>query len=162
MHKRSDTGNNWDTLRDKIIGLGERSVRKSYYPELRARLAELERFRALLDQSNDAIILLDAGDMTVVDLNPIKVEVQVLEAEIRYLSEGRRASVTFAAFPDETFNGRVETINPVVNPDDRTARVTVVLENADGRIKPGMYARVALEAQYYPDRILVPRSDFLE
>jgi len=98
----------------------------------------------------------------VVDLDPIKVEVQVLEAEIGYLTEGRRASVSFAAFPGETFNGRISTINPVVNPDTRTARVTVLLSNPQGRIKPGMYARVSLDANYFPDRILVPRTAILE
>jgi len=100
--------------------------------------------------------------MTIVDLDPIKVEVQVLEREIGYLTEGRRASVTFAAFPGETFRGRVSTINPVVDPDFRTARVTLLLSNPRGRIKPGMYARVSLEAEYFPDRILVPRSAILE
>lgn len=100
--------------------------------------------------------------MTIVDLDPIKVEVQVLEKEIGYLQEGRRATVSFAAFPGETFNGRVSTINPVVDPEFRTARVTLLLSNPGGRIKPGMYARVSLEAQSYPDRILVPRSAILE
>lgn len=100
--------------------------------------------------------------MTIVDLDPIKVEVQVLEREVGYLTEGRRASVTFAAFPGETFTGRVSTINPVVDPEFRTARVTVHLANPEGRIKPGMYARVSLEAQFFPDRILVPRSAILE
>jgi RND family efflux transporter MFP subunit len=100
--------------------------------------------------------------MTIVDLDPIKVEVQVLEKEIGYLQEGRRATVSFAAFPGETFTGRLATINPVVDPEFRTARVTLLLSNPQGRIKPGMYARVSLEAQYYPDRILVPRSAILE
>ncbi len=72
------------------------------------------------------------------------------------------ADVTFAAFPGETFTGRVSTINPLVDPDIRTARVTLLLSNPRGRIKPGMYARVSLEAQYFPDRILVPRSAILE
>jgi HlyD family secretion protein len=100
--------------------------------------------------------------LTVLNLDPIKVEVQVLEAEIGYLTEGRRASVTFAAFPGDTHSGRISTINPVVDPDSRTARVTVILPNPRGRIKPGMYARVALEADFFPDRILVPRSAILE
>jgi RND family efflux transporter MFP subunit len=100
--------------------------------------------------------------LTIVDLDPIKVEVQVLEKEIGYLTEGRRATVTFAAFPGETFSGRVTTINPVVDPEFRTARVTLLLSNPRGRIKPGMYARVSLEAQFYADRILVPRSAILE
>jgi PAS domain S-box-containing protein len=56
-------------LRDRLIGLGERSVRKSYYPELRDRLAELERFRALLDQSLDAVFLVELPDGKVADFN---------------------------------------------------------------------------------------------
>ncbi|MDK2973735.1 MAG: hypothetical protein PWP08_106 [Methanofollis sp.] len=55
------------TLRDRLIGLGERSIHKSYYPELQARMSDLERFRALLDQSRDAIFLIDAASGVVVD-----------------------------------------------------------------------------------------------
>lgn len=100
--------------------------------------------------------------MTVVDLDPIKVEVQVLEAELGFLSEGRRAEVQFAAYPGETFIGSIETINPVVDPDSRTGRVTVLLPNHDHRIKPGMYAEVSLDAEALPDRVMVPRSAILE
>ena len=100
--------------------------------------------------------------LTVVDLDPIKVEVQVLEAELGFLSEGRQAEVTFAAFPGTVFRGAIETINPLVDPESRTGRVTVLLNNRDGSIKPGMYAEVSLDAEALPDRILVPRSAVLE
>jgi RND family efflux transporter MFP subunit len=100
--------------------------------------------------------------LTMVDLDPVKVEVQVLEAQLGLLSEGRRAEVSFAAFPGELFVGAIETINPVVDPETRTGRVTVLLENADGRVKPGMYAEVLLDAEALPDRIMVPRSAILE
>jgi len=100
--------------------------------------------------------------MTVVDLDPIKVEVQVLEAELGFLGAGRRAEVRFAAYPGEVFTGTVETINPVVDPESRTGRVTVLLRNGDQRIKPGMYAEVSLDAEALPDRILVPRAAILE
>jgi RND family efflux transporter MFP subunit len=100
--------------------------------------------------------------MTVVSMNPIKVELNVLEQNIGYVREGRRASVTFAAFPDESFQGRVISINPIVDSSIRTGRVTLLLDNPGGRIKPGMYADAAVEAQYFPDRILVPRAAILE
>ncbi len=100
--------------------------------------------------------------LTVVDLNRVKVEVQVLEGEVGLLAEGRRARVTFAAFPGEEFVGRVQTINPLVERQTRTARVTLTIPNPDGRILPGMYARVALEARKFADRILVPRTAVLE
>jgi HlyD family secretion protein len=100
--------------------------------------------------------------VTVVDLDPIKVEVQVLESEVALLTAGRRAVVAFAAFPGEQFIGRIETINPMVEQQTRTARVTVIVPNRDHRILPGMYARVSLEARKFPDRILVPRAAVLE
>ena len=50
----------WETLREKIIGFGEKSVRKSYYPRLQESMAELERFRKLLDCTDDAIFWLKA------------------------------------------------------------------------------------------------------
>lgn len=56
-------------LREKLIGLGERSMRKSYYPELKARTEDLERFRALLDQVSDAIMLVNLQTLTVADAN---------------------------------------------------------------------------------------------
>ncbi len=161
-------------------------------PEVRAERERVARARSGLDQAEVAVeratLELDrtnirapfggrvasvqvvegqhvrVGDelLTVVDLDPIKVEVQVLESEIGYLQPGRKASVSFSAFPGETFTGTISTINPVVEQQTRTARVTVVVPNPNGHILPGMYARVSLEAQTFADRILVPRAAIVE
>lgn len=100
--------------------------------------------------------------MTVVALNPIKVEANVLEKDLGLLAEGRRATVDFAALPGQTYDARIQTINPVVDPETGAARVTLHVDNRDGRIRPGMYARVTLEAEAFPDRVLVPRTAILE
>ena len=65
----SNASDNWDSLREKIIGLGERSVHKSYYPKLQQQIAELKRFKALLDQSNDSIFLLEMPSCLIADVN---------------------------------------------------------------------------------------------
>ncbi len=98
----------------------------------------------------------------VVDLSRIRIEVQALETEVPFLEEGRAARVTLSAFPDTVLSGRVASINPVVDPRTRTARVTVVLPNREGVVKPGMYARVRIAARLYPNRIMVPRESILE
>ncbi|RMH14141.1 MAG: efflux RND transporter periplasmic adaptor subunit, partial [Gemmatimonadetes bacterium] len=100
--------------------------------------------------------------LKVVDLDPIRVDVNVLEAELGGLTEGRHGTVTFAAFPGERFRGRVVSVNPLVDEQSRTGRVTLLLDNPDGRIKPGMFADVTLDAQAYPDRVLIPRAALLE
>lgn len=56
-------------LWEKLIGLGESSHHKSYYPELQKRLDELERFKAFLDYSNDAIFLVEVPSGRIVDCN---------------------------------------------------------------------------------------------
>jgi len=59
---------NRDSLRDRIIGLGEKSIHKSYYPELKNRLAELERFRSMLDQSSNIIFIVNFPDFVIFDV----------------------------------------------------------------------------------------------
>ncbi len=98
----------------------------------------------------------------VVDLSRIRIEVQALETEVPYLEEGRAVRITLSAFPDTVLTGRVASINPVIDPRTRTARVTVVLANPDGAVKPGMYARVRIAARLYANRVMVPREAILE
>lgn len=100
--------------------------------------------------------------MTLVDLDPIRVEVQVVESELRWLREGNGAEVRLSAFPDTVFHGRIATVNPVVDPVTRTARATVVVPNSGSRILPGMFARVVLEGRAFEDRTLVPKEAILE
>ncbi len=100
--------------------------------------------------------------LTVVTLDPIKVSVSVLETAVVDLEEGRGASMVFSALPDTTFTGRIETINPKVDLETNTTRVTVLLPNAEGRIRPGMYADARLESRQFPDVILVPRTAIRE
>ncbi|MDR3567301.1 MAG: PAS domain-containing sensor histidine kinase [Syntrophobacteraceae bacterium] len=72
MKKHSDDPVSRDyrsPLRNQLIGLGETSIRKSYYPELQKRLAELQKFRVLLDQSNDAIFVMEVPSGRLMDVN---------------------------------------------------------------------------------------------
>jgi HlyD family secretion protein len=100
--------------------------------------------------------------LTVVDVDPIRLEVNVLESAIGYLAPGRGASVVFSALPGETYRGIIETINPLVDQKTRTARVTVRVPNPQGRILPGFYAKVQLDAERLPNRILVPKEAIIE
>jgi diguanylate cyclase (GGDEF)-like protein/PAS domain S-box-containing protein len=68
-------------LRDRLIGLGERSMAKSYYPELRRRLDDLERFRAVIDHANDAIFVFLADKWTVTDVNETALLLLGMERE---------------------------------------------------------------------------------
>ena len=58
-----------DNLRERLMGLGTRSVHKSYYPQLQTRLEDLELFHVLLDHASDLIFLVDTNSGVVLDAN---------------------------------------------------------------------------------------------
>lgn len=98
---------------------------------------------------------------TLVDASPIRVRVEVLESEAGLVRRGREARVRFAAYPTETFTGRIETISPLVDPERKTLQVIVNLPNPNLRLKPGMFAQIALDTEIFQDRLLVPASAVL-
>lgn len=67
MGKRSNSGE--ISLEQSIVGLGEESIRKSYWRQFRRSVADLERFRLLLDRAQDLILLVDTADETIIDVN---------------------------------------------------------------------------------------------
>jgi membrane fusion protein (multidrug efflux system) len=99
-----------------------------------------------------------AALFTLNEMNPIRVDVNVLEARIPEVEVGRRAELTFAAFPGRVFSGTIGSINPVVDANQSSGRVTILLPNPRYEIKPGMFATATIEARAIPDVILVPKS----
>eukprot|EP00831_Metopus_contortus_P038415 TRINITY_DN30206_c0_g1_i1.p2 TRINITY_DN30206_c0_g1~~TRINITY_DN30206_c0_g1_i1.p2 ORF type:complete len:162 (-),score=38.22 TRINITY_DN30206_c0_g1_i1:81-566(-) len=61
--------NSKPNLRDKILGLGKNSLRKSYYLPLRESAEGLQRYKALLDQTSDVICLLELPSLNFIDMN---------------------------------------------------------------------------------------------
>jgi membrane fusion protein, copper/silver efflux system len=92
------------------------------------------------------------------DLSGVWVEADVYEQDLRFVSLGETAWVDIAAYPGEPFQGRVSYIYPEVRMDTRTARIRVALDNRSGRIKPGMFATVSIDAPVAQQAVLVPRD----
>lgn len=99
---------------------------------------------------------------TVLDLSQVDVDVEVLQTRVTQLERGRRARVRFIALPGDTFPGRVVSLNPLVDPESETVRVTVRLENPEARVLPGMHASVEIAGRRYADRTFVPRDAIVE
>jgi len=98
---------------------------------------------------------------TVADLSEVWVEADIYEEELPLVSEGARATVSVAAYPGESFQGRVTYIYPFVEAQTRTVRVRIALANSDGRLKPGSYVDVVLDATL-GEGIVVPTNALLD
>src|SRR5574340_747589 len=70
-------------------------------------------------------------------------------------------SVTFAAYPGETFLGKVAYIYPSLNTETRTVRVRLELPNPGLKLKPGMYGTVTLQTDAVKT-LVVPKEAVLE
>jgi len=80
--------------------------------------------------------------LAVADLARIWAVASVPETAVGRVHAGQPVSVTVAAYPDQPFDGRVTRIAGAVDPDTRSVRIIAELDNRDGRLKPGMFARV--------------------
>jgi Cu(I)/Ag(I) efflux system membrane fusion protein len=84
---------------------------------------------------------------TVADLSRVWLMLDAYESDLAWLRYGQPVSFTVEPFGDETFNGTVAFISPVLDERTRTVRVRVNVENPDGRLRPGMFARGEVDAQ---------------
>ncbi|MBI3144665.1 MAG: efflux RND transporter periplasmic adaptor subunit [Pseudogulbenkiania sp.] len=89
-------------------------------------------------------------------LGTVWLEAAIPEAQASRARTGQPLVAHLAAYPGEEFKGKVIAVLPQTNTDSRTLRVRIELPNRDGRLKPGMFAQVRLEAGTGKPAILVP------
>lgn len=82
--------------------------------------------------------------LTIENINPAKIVVNVSESYYSKVSQGMPASIVVDALEGETFEGKVSLIYPTLNPVSRTFPVEIEVNNADQRLRPGMFSRVTL------------------
>ena len=145
MKRPSDSDNAKRALRDKLIGLGERSIRKSYYPLLHKQLDELEKNRSYLEQKSAALLNM------LEDLEEARQELAASQAQYRTLVENINdvifsvdldGTVTYVSPTIEEISGRTPEqmvgrhFQETVHPDDRAALADRFEEDLAGRSKP--------------------------
>lgn len=113
----------------------------------------------------------DPGDMTgqqpvltVGQITPqVKVMINVTENDLSKVKAGMPVSVTFDAYPDDSFAGRISRVYPTVDPATRTFQCEILVSNPETKILPGMFARVTMDLGtqsnvVVPDRAIVKQT----
>ena len=83
---------------------------------------------------------------TVADLSRVWIQAALPEAALSKVRVGASAKVTVPAYPGETFTGKVGHIGAMLDKDTRTVAARIEVPNADGRLKPEMFATATIEA----------------
>jgi membrane fusion protein (multidrug efflux system) len=81
----------------------------------------------------------------VAQTSPIKLRFRLPERYLGSLREGQAVRATVDPYPGQTFTGRVTQIGGVVDSATRTVMVETELPNSDGRLSPGLFARVEID-----------------
>ena len=80
---------------------------------------------------------------------------EVKERDIAAVKSGQDASFTVLAYPQEKFQGKVVLVGNQVESDSRTLEVRIAVDNADGRLKPGMFADVEIVTTILDNVLLI-------
>lgn len=98
---------------------------------------------------------------TITDLSEVWIDGSFYESEAPFLAAGRPAMVTLAYDPSVMLQGEVAFVYPYLDPESRTLRARFSFPNADGVLKPGMYANVLLEAGG-GDGVIIPDNAVMD
>jgi multidrug efflux pump subunit AcrA (membrane-fusion protein) len=90
------------------------------------------------------------------DLSTVWVMAQIYESVLPFVQEGQTATVRTTYGTTRTFTGRVDRLLPQVEDQTRTVSARIVLPNADGYLRPGMFTDVQFVAQLADSAVLVP------
>ena len=95
---------------------------------------------------------------TVLRTNPIKLMIQVPEADAPFITPGMSVSLEVDAHRDRKFSGQVTAVNPAIDPVSRSATIEAAVENGDNALRAGMFATTRILRKGGGRAVFVPRA----
>lgn len=99
--------------------------------------------------------------VTIVQNSPLKLKVDVPESAVAFVRTGRPVQFRVDAFPERMFEGRISRIAPSVDQQSRTLKLEALVNNADGSLKPGFFARVTIQTDRRDRALVVPAESLI-
>lgn len=105
-------------------------------------------------KEGDAIVTLQA-------LDPIYVDFSLPQQDLGRVSRGLPVRVTSDALPGVTLEGRITAVNPLVDVETRNVKLQATLANRGERLRPGMFANVAVGLPVRQQVLIIPATAVL-
>lgn len=99
--------------------------------------------------------------VSVLDVSRLKTVIPVPERVLPQIRPGLSAVVTVDPYPDRRYTGGITSVSPFLDAETRTADVEIEVDNSEGVLKPGMFARVQIEATIARTSLSIPRAALL-
>jgi len=93
----------------------------------------------------------------VADMDPLLAKIHVPERRMFQLHSGQKAIVSAEALPDQSFDGNIRMISPIVEPESGTVKVTLEIP-ANSMLKPGMFCTVRIITDSRLNTLIIPKK----
>lgn len=127
--------------------IAQKEVRAPFAGELGIRRVDLGQYVS----PGTAIVSLQA-------LDPLYVDFTLPEQHLSRVQPGQVVEIKVDLLPGESQRGKIQAVETRVDPQTRNFPVRALLSNADGRLRPGVFARVAIRLADADKVVLVPRT----
>lgn len=99
-----------------------------------------------------------AGDslFTISDLSAVWVEAHIYEYEQNLVHEGQTVEMTLSYYPDKVYTGQIAYIFPFLQPKTRDVVIRIAFDNADGDLKPDMFANIEINTSQDAEGLIIP------
>ena len=96
----------------------------------------------------------------IADLSSVWVLFDVYESDMSWIKKGDKINFTIASFPGESFSENISYLDPVIDPKTRVAKARIEYSNANGMLKPEMFASGTVEAKLAnkSNALVVPKT----
>ena len=107
----------------------------------------------------------DTEIVNLEQIDPLKVDFRVPELFLPAVAPGQKITLEIDAYPGQDFIGEVRALNPLVDAAGRAVVVRAVIDNDEGKLRPGLFARVRLtlaerqNALFVPEQAIQPQGD---
>jgi cobalt-zinc-cadmium efflux system membrane fusion protein len=95
---------------------------------------------------------------TISDMKDVWIWANVFESDITKVKKGYDAQITTLAYPGKVFNGKIDEISSVLDPDNKVMKVRVALNNSDMLLKPEMFTNVLITNSERTTSVAIPAS----
>ncbi len=95
--------------------------------------------------------------LRLADLSTVWIEGEVYESDLPWVKVGMKARITLTEQPESSYTATVTFIDPLLNPQSRSAVIRVQLDNTDGILRPDMFATMQLQIDL-GKRMIIPEQ----
>lgn len=91
-------------------------------------------------------------------LDPLKVDFRIPQKAVSQIRLGQSIEISLDAYPGERFVGEIFAINPRLDESGRSQAIRAHIDNADGRLNPGQFVKVAVILEERPEALVIPEE----